>query len=82
MVILNETTDTTTSDSTSDPSTSTTEATTTDGEDSASDDHDPGLVDRAQATAQKIIDLVEPFATLLTAVVQAFTVATLVRQRA
>ncbi len=71
MAILDGTTDETGSDSTTD---------TTTEETSTTDDDDPGLVARLAEKARTLSDLVEPFATLLTAVVQAATVATLVRQ--
>jgi len=41
---------------------------------------DPSIVDRLVSVAEKIATVIEPFATLLTAVVQAATVATLVRK--
>jgi hypothetical protein len=41
---------------------------------------DPSVVDRLVSAAEKIATVIEPFAALLTAVVQAATVATLVRK--
>lgn len=41
---------------------------------------DPSIVDRLVSAAEKIATVIEPFATLLTAVVQAATVATLMRK--
>jgi len=64
MVILDENTDATGSDATPDSS-----------------DGDPtGAVDRLVDIADRAATLIEPFATLLTAVVQAATVYTLVRK--
>jgi len=76
MVILEE--------STTDNSTGTTET------DSVSNDHDPAddpaddqdgsIWDRMVDVAEQAATLMKPFTTLLTAIVQAATVATLVRQ--
>lgn len=64
-----------------------TDSNATEGEDSgdgtnveADESPDPSIVDRLVSAAEKVATLVEPFATLLTAVVQAATVATLVRK--
>jgi hypothetical protein len=75
MVILETTTDEPTSDeATSDSSAS--DDPSTDETDSGDD----GLVSRLESAAERAATLLEPFATLLTALVQAATVYTLVRQ--
>lgn len=77
MVILSENTSEPTSDGADD-------GTTSDGsldhDPSTADEGDGGLVARLVSIAEQAATLIEPFATLLTAVVQAATVYALVRK--
>lgn len=70
MVILHDTTPTTDSEAST---------TTEPEEDAPSADPDPGLLTRLSEKARLFADLLEPFTNLLTAIVQAATVAALVR---